>query len=87
MYDPREQWASYLVNAIKAKELQKRDVNYIVRGAEIVIVDEFTGRTMPGRRWSDGLHQVGHSWTFPCVLARCAFASLPWCCARVGTQV
>lgn len=65
LYDPREQWASYLVNAIKAKELQKRDVNYIVRGSEIVIVDEFTGRTMPGRRWSDGLHQVSYRWTLP----------------------
>ena len=68
LYDPREQWASYLVNAIKAKELQKRDVNYIVRGAEIVIVDEFTGRTMPGRRWSDGLHQVGLQLTMPFVV-------------------
>lgn len=107
LYDPREQWASYLINAIKAKELQKRDVNYIVKGVrtfpaaswgkhlscvlfslchypwqscmvhpgaviedlisgvvcvclqnEIIIVDEFTGRTMPGRRWGDGLHQA-----------------------------
>ena len=58
MYDPREQWASYLINALKAKELQAKDVNYIVRGQEIIIVDEFTGRTMPGRRWGDGLHQV-----------------------------
>ena len=58
LYDPREQWASYLINALKAKELQAKDVNYIVRGPEIIIVDEFTGRTMPGRRWGDGLHQV-----------------------------
>lgn len=111
LYDPREQWASYLINALKAKELQKRDVNYIVKGVratiahpsrpsakathaicndaadsdcklyqeprvcrvckstcfrlradllqdEIIIVDEFTGRTMPGRRWGDGLHQA-----------------------------
>lgn len=58
LYDPREQWASYIINAIKAKELFLRDVSYIVRGGEIVIVDEFTGRTMPGRRWSDGLHQA-----------------------------
>ncbi len=50
LYDPREQWASYLINAVKAKELQLRDVNYIVRGEEVIIVDEFTGRTMPGRR-------------------------------------
>jgi preprotein translocase subunit SecA len=58
LYDPREQWASYLLNAIKAKELFKREVNYIVKNDEIIIVDEFTGRTMPGRRWSDGLHQA-----------------------------
>jgi preprotein translocase subunit SecA len=58
LYDPREQWASYLINAIKAKELQKRDVNYIVKQDEIIIVDEFTGRTMPGRRWGEGLHQA-----------------------------
>ncbi len=58
LYDPREQWASFLINALKAKELQAKNVNYIVRGEEVVIVDEFTGRTMPGRRWGDGLHQV-----------------------------
>ncbi|KAI3428100.1 hypothetical protein D9Q98_006483 [Chlorella vulgaris] len=58
LYDPREQWASYVLNAVKAKELFVLNVSYIVRGGEIVIVDEFTGRTMPGRRWSDGLHQA-----------------------------
>ncbi|THU44118.1 hypothetical protein C4D60_Mb02t04030 [Musa balbisiana] len=58
LYDPREQWASYVLNAIKAKELFLRDVNYIVRGKEVLIVDEFTGRVMQGRRWSDGLHQA-----------------------------
>ena len=50
LYDPKEQWASYLINALKAKELQIKDVNYITRGEEVIIVDEFTGRTMPGRR-------------------------------------
>jgi preprotein translocase subunit SecA len=58
LYDPRTQWASYIVNAVKAKELFVKDVNYIVRNGEVVIVDEFTGRTMAGRRWSDGLHQA-----------------------------
>ncbi|XVF72841.1 hypothetical protein PTKIN_Ptkin12aG0153100 [Pterospermum kingtungense] len=58
LYDPREQWASYLLNAIKAKELFLRDVNYIIRGKDVLIVDEFTGRVMQGRRWSDGLHQA-----------------------------
>ncbi|XVF32999.1 hypothetical protein REPUB_Repub17cG0130500 [Reevesia pubescens] len=58
LYDPREQLASYVLNAIKAKELFLRDVNYIIRGKEVLIVDEFTGRVMQGRRWSDGLHQA-----------------------------
>ncbi|XP_059438065.1 protein translocase subunit SecA, chloroplastic [Corylus avellana] len=58
LYDPREQWASFVLNAIKAKELFLRDVNYIIRGKEVLIVDEFTGRVMQGRRWSDGLHQA-----------------------------
>jgi hypothetical protein len=47
----------------KAKELFIRDVNYIIKAGEIIIVDEFTGRTMAGRRWSDGLHQVGRDET------------------------
>ena len=46
LYDPREQWASYVLNAMKAKELFLRDVNYIIRGKEVLIVDEFTGRVM-----------------------------------------
>lgn len=46
LYDPREQWASYVLNAVKAKELFLRDVNYIIRGKEVLIVDEFTGRVM-----------------------------------------
>lgn len=58
LYDPREQWASYILNAVKAKELFLRDVNYIIRGKEVLIVDEFTGRIMQGRRWGDGLHQA-----------------------------
>ncbi len=44
--------------AIKAHSLYKRDVEYVVKEGEIIIVDEFTGRLMPGRRWSDGLHQA-----------------------------
>ncbi len=48
----------HLNAALRAHALYKRDVEYIVRNGEVVIVDEFTGRTMPGRRWSDGLHQA-----------------------------
>ncbi|OKH13781.1 preprotein translocase subunit SecA [[Limnothrix rosea] IAM M-220] len=58
LYDSDNPWAHYIFNAVKAKELFKRDVNYMVRGEEVMIVDEFTGRVMPGRRWSDGLHQA-----------------------------
>jgi preprotein translocase subunit SecA len=58
LFDAADPWAHYINNALKAKELFIKDVNYIVRSAEVVIVDEFTGRVMPGRRWSDGLHQA-----------------------------
>ncbi|MBC6421528.1 MAG: preprotein translocase subunit SecA [Hormoscilla sp. SP12CHS1] len=58
LFDPKDPWAHFVFNAIKAKELFIKDVNYIVRNDEITIVDEFTGRVMPGRRWSDGLHQA-----------------------------
>ena len=44
--------------ALLAKELYKRDVQYLIKDGEVIIVDEFTGRMMPGRRWSDGLHQA-----------------------------
>jgi preprotein translocase subunit SecA len=48
----------FLDNAVKAVSLYKRDKDYIVKDGEVVIIDEFTGRQMPGRRWSDGLHQA-----------------------------
>ena len=57
LYDPLNPWAPYILNSIKAKELFIKDVHYIVKDEEIIIVDEFTGRIMEGRRWSDGLHQ------------------------------
>jgi preprotein translocase subunit SecA len=58
LFNPEDPWAHYIFNALKAKELFIADVNYIVRNDEVVIVDEFTGRVLPGRRWSDGLHQA-----------------------------
>ncbi|WP_009633808.1 preprotein translocase subunit SecA [Synechocystis sp. PCC 7509] len=58
LFNPEDPWAHYIFNALKAKELFITDVNYIVRNDEVVIVDEFTGRVLPGRRWSDGLHQA-----------------------------
>jgi len=58
LYDPKDPWAPYIFNAIKAKEFFIKNVHYIVKDNEIIIVDEFTGRIMTGRRWSDGLHQA-----------------------------
>jgi len=57
LYDVQDPWAPYIFNAIKAKELFIKDIHYIVKDEEVLIVDEFTGRIMIGRRWSDGLHQ------------------------------
>ena len=61
LYNPAEPWAHFVLNALKAKELFLRDVHYIVRNGEVVIVDESTGRVLSGRRWSDGLHQAVES--------------------------
>jgi preprotein translocase subunit SecA len=59
LYDPRNIETLHHVNqALKAYTLFKRDVDYVVKEGEVIIVDEFTGRLMPGRRWSDGLHQA-----------------------------
>jgi preprotein translocase subunit SecA len=58
LYNPRDPWIPYIINAIRASSLFFRDVHYIVQNNRIVIVDEFTGRIMPDRRWSDGLHQA-----------------------------
>ena len=58
LYDVENPWAPYIFNAIKAKELFIKNVHYIVKDQEVLIVDEFTGRIMVGRRWSDGLHQA-----------------------------
>jgi preprotein translocase subunit SecA len=59
LYDPRNILLLHHVNqALKAHALFKRDVDYVVKDGEVIIVDEFTGRLMPGRRWSDGLHQA-----------------------------
>lgn len=58
LYDLQDPWAPYIFNALKAKELFIKDINYIVKDDEVLIVDEFTGRIMVGRRWSDGLHQA-----------------------------
>ena len=59
LYNVDDPWIPYILNSVKAKELFVRNTHYIANEEnEIIIVDEFTGRTMVGRRWSDGLHQA-----------------------------
>jgi preprotein translocase SecA subunit len=59
LYDPRQiDTLHHVHQALKAHSLFKRDVDYVIKDGEAIIVDEFTGRLMPGRRWSDGLHQA-----------------------------
>ncbi len=59
LYDPRHIDTLHHVNqALKAHAIFQRDVDYIIKDGQVIIVDEFTGRLMPGRRWSDGLHQA-----------------------------
>jgi len=59
LYDPANiELVHHVLQALKAHTIFKRDVDYVVKDGEVLIVDEFTGRLMPGRRWSDGLHQA-----------------------------
>ncbi len=59
LYDPAHmETIHHVYQGLRAHTLYKRDVDYVVKNGEVVIVDEFTGRQMPGRRWSDGLHQA-----------------------------
>jgi preprotein translocase subunit SecA len=58
LYGENFQLVNYMEQAVRAQVLYQRDKDYVVQDGEIIIVDEFTGRMMPGRRWSDGLHQA-----------------------------
>jgi preprotein translocase subunit SecA len=59
LYDPSNiEILHHVTQALRAHALFKKDVDYVVKSGEVIIVDEFTGRLMPGRRWSDGLHQA-----------------------------
>ncbi len=59
LYDPRNvQLVNHLVQSLKAQSLYQRDVDYVIQDGEVKIVDEYTGRIMEGRRWSEGLHQA-----------------------------
>ncbi|MBD3272472.1 MAG: preprotein translocase subunit SecA [Elusimicrobia bacterium] len=56
--DIQSEWVHHINQALRAHNLFKRDVDYVIKDGQVVIVDEFTGRLMPGRRWSEGLHQA-----------------------------
>ena len=58
LYNFNNPWIPYIMNALKARTLFFQNINYIIKNKQIIIVDEFTGRIMPDRRWSDGLHQA-----------------------------
>src|SRR5262249_35562 len=80
---------------LKAHALYERDVNYVVQEGEVLIVDEFTGRTMPGRRWSEGLHQAveakegvrvkGETQTMPTITIHNYFRMYDKLAGRTGT--
>jgi len=58
LYNPNDPWIPYILSAIKASALFFQNVHYIIQNNQIIIVDEFTGRLMPDRRWNEGLHQA-----------------------------
>jgi preprotein translocase subunit SecA len=58
LYNPKDPWIPYIINALRANSLFFNNIHYIIQSNRIVIVDEFTGRIMPDRRWGDGLHQA-----------------------------
>lgn len=58
LFNPNDPWIPYIINSIKANTLFFLNVHYIIQNNQVTIVDEFTGRIMPDRRWSDGLHQA-----------------------------
>jgi preprotein translocase subunit SecA len=58
LWDENDPWARFVMNALKAKEFYRRDVQYIVRDGKALIINELTGRVEPKRRWSDGIHQA-----------------------------
>ena len=58
LYNIQDPWIPYVLNSLKARHLFFRDIHYIIRNNDVVIIDEFTGRIMEGRKWGDGLHQA-----------------------------
>ncbi|CAM9575905.1 unnamed protein product, partial [Ectocarpus sp. 8 AP-2014] len=97
MFDPRDPWAPFIINSVKAKEIFTRDKEYIVRGKEVLIVDTFSGRVLEGRRYSDGLHQCieakegitvsKQSQVMAQVTYQALFRSFPKLCGMTGTAM
>ncbi|CAM9736693.1 unnamed protein product [Pylaiella littoralis] len=97
MFDPRDPWAPFIINSVKAKEIFTRDKEYIVRGNEVLIVDTFSGRVLEGRRYSDGLHQCieakegitvsKQSQVMAQVTYQALFRSFPKLCGMTGTAI
>lgn len=95
LWEGVDPWAKYILNAVKAKDLYLRDVQYIVRNGEVQIVDEFTGRAMPQRRWTDNIHQAveakegvevqGEQVTAATVTYQCFFQLYPKLAGMTGT--
>ena len=95
VWDGTNPWGPYIVCALSALENYERDAEYILRNDEVVIVDDFTGRIMPGRRWQDGLHQAveakegvavqNESSTIATVTYQMLFASYPKLSGMTGT--
>ena len=95
LYDPGNPWMPYIKNALLAKSFYTEDVNYIVDRRRVMIIDEFTGRLMPDRRWSDGLHQAieakenvpirPRTETQASITYQCFFELYPKVCGMSGT--
>ena len=95
LYDPGNPWMPYIKNALLAKSFYTEDINYIVDRRRVMIIDEFTGRLMPDRRWGDGLHQAieakenvpirPKTQTQASITYQCFFELYPRMCGMSGT--
>lgn len=95
LYDPNDPWMPYIKNALLAESCYIKNVNYIIERNRVVIIDEFTGRPMPDRRWGDGLHQAVEAKegvrlrplteTTALITYQCFFRLYPKLCGMTGT--
>jgi len=95
LFDPDDPWIPYVKNALLAKSFYNKNVNYIVDRNRVIIIDEFTGRLMPDRRWSEGIHQAVEAKealpirplteTRALMTYQCFFRLYPKICGMTGT--